>query len=299
MPGATKAMSNRIIVCGIYRSGTSLTTKLVREWGAYVGKDEDLFQDEYGYLESISLKKLNGELLDNISRVPTPVKTLIEKSKNVELTERARQIMADMDKEAEAQKAPAWAWKAPSIPLVLPFWHGLWSDVIYIVPVRHPVETIHSGGRMEGLAVEDIPLSAGLAYWQFCMLNVLNYTQGNPRKIFIAYDELIKNPLQECARLCSFLDEQCGITPKKADPRIEAMAACISNSEYHHRSSASLADVEVATPEQRALYNFLRVKTMHSQETFNPDDFALYPGWKEYLETMDALVASMSIRQGG
>jgi hypothetical protein len=298
MPGETKAMPNRIIVCGIYRSGTSLTTKLVREWGAYVGKDDDLFKDEYGYLEHLSLKKLNGDLLDNISRVPTPINVLVEKSKNVELTQQARQIMADMDKAAESQKAPTWVWKAPSIPLVLPFWHGLWQDVIYIIPVRHPVETIHSGGRMEGLAIEDIPLSAGLAYWQFCMLNVLNYTQSNPRKIFISYDELIKNPLQACARLSSFLDEQCAIAPRKVDSRVEAMAACIDKSEHHYRSSASLADIQVATTEQRALYNFLRVKTIHPQETFNPEDFALYPGWKEYLETMDALVASMSIGQG-
>ena len=39
-------MPERIIVSGIYRSGTSLTTKLVREWGAYAGKSEDLFEDD-------------------------------------------------------------------------------------------------------------------------------------------------------------------------------------------------------------------------------------------------------------
>jgi len=44
-------------------------------------KDEDLFQDEYGYLEHLALQKFNNELLDNISRVPTPINVLIEKSK--------------------------------------------------------------------------------------------------------------------------------------------------------------------------------------------------------------------------
>jgi hypothetical protein len=291
-------MPHRIIICGIYRSGTSLTTKLVREWGAYAGKDGELFQDEYGYLEHLPLKNLNGELLDNISRVPTPVKVLIEKSKQPELIQRAKQIMNAMDQEAETQHASAWAWKAPSIPLVLPFWHELWKDVIYIIPVRHPVETIHSAGKMEGLSPEDIPLSGGLLYWQFCMLNILNYTRDNPRKIFISYEQLIKNPLQECIKLANFLDEQCNIEPAQENGTAQAMAACIKKSEHHYKASAGLADLEVATVQQRALYNFLRVKIMHPHESFNPHDFALYEGWREYLLTMDALISSMFTRDG-
>jgi len=48
--------------------------------------------------------------------------------------------------------------------------------------------------------------------------------------------------------------------------------------------------MEQATREQRALYNFLRVKIMDPDEAYQQDDFALYPGWKEYLQTMDMLL---------
>jgi hypothetical protein len=283
-------MPHRIIVCGIYRSGTSLTTRLAQEWGAYIGRQDDLFEDEYGYLEHLALQKLNDELLNNNSRVPTPVGVLIEKTGNAELKLRAEKILEEMDGETAGHNLPAWAWKDPRLPLTIPFWSHLWKDAIYIIPVRHPAETIFSAAKMEGLDPENTPLSAGLAYWQFCMLNILNFTQNSPRKIFISYDQLIQNPLQECTRLANFLDQQCGITPLDDDHRVDAMAAHVHADQRHYQHPASLADLEVATAEQRALYNFLRVKTIHPNETFHQNDFALYPGWMEYLQAMDMLV---------
>lgn len=284
-------MPHRIIVCGIYRSGTSLITKLVQEWGAYIGRKDDLFEDEYGYLEHLALQKINDDLLNNNSRVPVPVDVLIEKTKDVELKQRAEKTLEEMDGETRAHNLPAWAWKDPRLPLTLPFWSDLWQDVIYIIPVRHPVETILSAAKMEGLDPENTPLSAGLAYWQFCMLNTLNFTQNSRRKIFISYDQLIQNPLQECSRLGNFLDQQCDIPPLEGDHRVDAMAARVHADQRHYQAPASLADLEVAAAEQRALYNFLRVKTIYPNETFRPNDFALHPGWMEYLQAMDVMVS--------
>jgi hypothetical protein len=123
------------------------------------------------------------------------------------------------------------------------------------------------------------------------MLNILNYTQENPRKLFIAYDQLLSKPAQECTRLAHFLDEHCGRTADDAQSRIDAMLPRISTKERHYHYQKSLADMEQATREQRALYNFLRIKTLYPHETFNQDDFALYPGWREYLQCMDMLMA--------
>lgn len=276
-------MPERIIVSGIYRSGTSLNAELVRRWGAYAGREGDLFQDDYGYMEHLALQKLNDTLLHDNSRVPTPADEVAEKAQDPILKEQALQILDEMDKEATQNGASAWVWKDPRLPLTLPFWANIWGDVIYIIPVRHPVETILSGAKMEGLEPEQVPLSAGFAYWQFSMLNMLLYTEKSARKLFIAYDQLIQNPQRECARVCHFLDEQCGISLESADERIKLMTDQISVDQYHSQHSKSLADIETTTYEQRALYNFLRVKTIYVNETFNKDDFALYPGWLEYL----------------
>lgn len=282
-------MLNRIIVSGIYRSGTSLVTELVHRWGAYAGHEEDIFQDEYGYMEHFALQKLNDELLNNNSYVPPPVNELIEKAQEPTLRERALQILEEMDKEANESQAVAWVWKDPRLPLVLPFWSNVWGDVIYVVPVRHPIETILSAGKMEGWEADKIPLSAGLAYWQFCMMNVLTCTANSSRKLFISYDQLIQNPQQGCARLCNFLDTQCDVLLENSNQRVDKMSEQITTRQHHFRYPQALAEVEVATREQRALFNFLRLKTIYPDEAFNQDDFAMYPGWREYLQTIDVL----------
>lgn len=290
-------MPERVIVAGIYRSGTSLNSKLVHRWGAYVGREDDIFQDEYGYLEHLALQKLNDELLNNNSYVPTPVEQMLEKAQDPVLQERALEILAGMDKEAEQNQAVAWVWKDPRLPLVLPFWANVWGDVIYVIPVRHPVETIRSGASMDGLDPDTVPLSAGFAYWQFCMLNLITFTENSQRKIFIAYDQLLQNPQRECTHLCHFLDEQCKVPSTDAEQRIHSMTSQIATDKHHFQHSMPLADIETTTREQRALYNFLRVKTMYPDETFNKDDFALYPGWHEYLQTM-SMMTSFGDEQG-
>jgi len=290
-------MPERIIVSGIYRSGTSLNAELVRRWGAYAGREGDLFQDDYGYMEHLALQKLNDTLLHDNSRVPTPADEVAGKAQDPILKEQALQILDEMDREATQNGAIAWVWKDPRLPLTLPFWANIWGDVIYIIPVRHPVETILSGAKMEGLESDQVPLSAGFAYWQFSMLNTLLYTEKNTRKLFIAYDQLIQKPQQECTRLCHFLDKQCEISPETANERITLMTAQVSASQHHYQHPKSLADMETTTREQRALYNFLRVKTMYANETFNKDDFTLYPGWLEYLQIMDTLVSMIHTQE--
>jgi hypothetical protein len=202
------------------------------------------------------------------------------------------QILAEMDKEAEEHNSIAWVWKDPRLPLVMPFWSDIWGDAIYVIPVRHPVETILSGAKMEGLDPEQVPLSAGFAYWQFCMLNLLQFTQNSTRKIFISYDQLIQHPERECARLCQFLDEQCGVGDDPST-RIQHMTAQVTASGRHFAHPQALAEVETSTREQRALFDFLRVKTMYPNESYNPNDFALYPGWHEYLQTMDMFLSAI------
>jgi hypothetical protein len=71
------------------------------------------------------------------------------------------------------------------------------------------------------------------------------------------------------------------------------MAEQITAKQHHLQYPRSLAEVEVTTREQRALFNFLRIKTMYPDEAFNKDDFAIYPGWMEYLQMIDMLVSLM------
>ena len=279
------------------RSGTSLTAELIRLWGAYAGGEDNLWKSDikdprgYGYMEYIPLQELNDELLDNNDRVPPSQELLKEKASSLIFREKGIRLLQMMDEQAMENKFEAWVWKDARLPLTLPFWTKFWGDPIYVINVRHPAEVALSAARTEEMNEENVPFSAGFAYWQYCMLNILSSVQRSHKKIFIAYEQLITNSLQECTRLCNFLDEYCGMPTENAQQRIDAMFPHIVGNQRHHHYGRDLAEMEQATREQRALYNFLRVKIMYPDEAYQKDDFALYPGWKEYLQAMDMLLA--------
>lgn len=298
----TDEKPKRIIVLGIMRSGTSLVAELVRRWGAYAGPQDKIWKSDvndtrgYGYMEYVPLQRLNNELLNDNDRLPPQPGELEEKASESNYQEKAKSLIQNMDRETVESGQTAWVWKDARLPLTLPFWELFWGDVIYVITVRHPAEVILSLAKAAEVDQEGLPYSAGLAYWQYCMSNILTHTHDNPCKIFINYEQLIDQPEHETARLCSFLDNYCVKSRNDAQQRINTMMPHIAKSERHHHYKKSMAEMPQATREQRALYNFLRVKTLYPDEPYNKDDFALYPGWREYLESVDALAALQGIR---
>lgn len=289
-------MTKRIIVLGTIRSGTSLTAELVRLWGAYAGKQKELWKSNpedprgFGYMEYIPLQDFNDELLDGNDRVPPPVGLMEKKASSQKYRKPALELLQTMDRQAEESQAQAWVWKDARLPMTLPFWAKIWEEVIYVITVRHPAEVALSAAKAQEFQQEDPPYSAGLLYWQYCMLNVISHTQDAHAKIFVAYDKLLDHPRDESSRLCHFLDKQGEVPEKSSQERIDLMAASITKGHRHYDYKKSLAEMEQSTKEQRALYNFLRVKTMYPDESFNKADFDLYPGWMEYLKSMDMLL---------
>jgi hypothetical protein len=286
----------RIIVLGIMRSGTSLTAELVRLWGAYSGGENNLWKSDmndvrgYGYMEYVPLQKLNDDLLDHNDRVPPTQKQMEERALDPVFRKKAMRLLQEMDEQAEKNGFDTWVWKDARLPLTLPFWVQNWEDPIYAITIRHPAEVALSSAQTEEVDPNDLPFSAGLIYWQYCLLNILAFTQENHKKIFVAYDQLLDDPVSECTRLCQFLDKQCGESIEESQERIEAMVPHVARNQRHHQYGKALAEMEQSTREQRALYNFLRVKIRYPDESFREEDFALYPGWREYLQAMDMLL---------
>lgn len=289
-------MPKRIVVLGTIRSGTSLTAELIRLWGAYAGKEENLWKSDfdhprgYGYMEYIPLQEINDELLDHNDRIPPPAGSMEQRSADPEYRDRALELIKAMDEQTIQSQAPAWVWKDARLPFTLPFWTSLWGDVIYVVTVRHPAEITLSAAKAQEFQEEAPPFSAGLLYWQYCMLNVITQIENSPRKIFLAYDQLINNSDNECSRLRQFLDVQCNMPDDSSKQRESTMRSVIAENQRHYDHKKSLADIEQATKEQRALFNFLRVKTLYPDEAFKKEDFELYPGWREYLQSLDMLL---------
>jgi hypothetical protein len=287
-------MPKRIIVLGMLRSGTSLTAELIRRWGAYSGGEDNLWKSDvndrrgYGYMEYIPLQELNDELLDHNDRVPPSKEVMEDKAADPALRKKALELLRQMDQEAQDRHVNAWVWKDARLPLTLPFWTQLWGDPAFVITIRHPAEVALSSAKMGGVSEENFPFSAGLLYWQFCMLNILTLTQTSLFKIFISYEELVGDSLDQCGRLVAFLDKLAGYPADASSDKVPAMVQHVDTKQHHHRYGKSLAEMSQSTREQRALYHFLRIKTRYPDEPFLESDFALYPGWKEYLQVIDA-----------
>ncbi|HMD81402.1 MAG TPA: hypothetical protein VKE92_08865, partial [Anaerolineales bacterium] len=67
------------------------------------------------------------------------------------------------------------------------------------------------------------------------------------RKIFIGYDQLMDNPLQECTRLCTFLDQHCERSSQDSQKRIDTMLPRVAKNQQHQHYDFSLAEMRQAT----------------------------------------------------
>jgi hypothetical protein len=204
--------------------------------------------------------------------------------------EKAVELLQEMDDQAENDGFDTWVWKDARLALTLPFWVQIWEDPIYVITIRHPAEVALSSAQTEEVDPNDLPFSAALIYWQYCMLTILAFTRNNHQKLFVAYDQLLDDPISECTRLCDFLDQQCGKSIEESQERKEAMVPHVARNQRHHQYDRALAEMEQSTSQQRALYNFLRVKIRYPEEAYRDEDFSLYPGWREYIQAMDMLL---------
>lgn len=273
----------------MHRSGTSLVAELLHGAGAYAGEEESLLPanewNERGYWEYLPLVRFNDDLLacvDSSWSVP-PQRTdeykLTEHALDTSSREAALRLIDSM-----GSGGRTWFWKDPRLALVLPFWQSLWNDPIYVICIRNPLEIAHSLQRRFHL-----PLSASLLLWQCYMTSILRHLRGRRQLLFIEYERLVQTPTEQCARLLSFLSKHGGPSPGGESGNMEDLASIVRRNLKHHESRDPFDLVEIVSSEQKKLYSFLRGLVENPAADFDDADFGIYPGYREYLQTLDLL----------
>lgn len=299
-------MSTPIIILGVPRSGTSLLADLIRRWGAVVGNEEELkAADQHnprGYWEYLPLKRFNDKLLAHVGRnevIPPDdedAAQLAALSNDPHYREHAYELMRAMEQHRGGRH---WCWKDPRLPSVLPFWSRIWpADTIYVIPVRNPLDIATSQRIFSGtisFPVDPFPISLPLLYWQRAMLEILGWTEGHQRKIFVEYEQLLQTPQEECERLCAFLDQAVGRIDNPG-PRIAAMMEAVDPALCHHREAPALASLQQATDEQCVLYSTLRASVGEPNRPLYMDDLRIYAGWHDYIRTVVTLLGLLAGR---
>jgi hypothetical protein len=289
-----------IIVLGSERSGTSVVTEMVHRWGAYAGSsgqltagDEHNPHGRWEYEPLWALLYEIGDFGENATWWSDSFEDRISrKLQNYAVTTKARALIADMEREGRP-----WVWKDPALCHFLSFWKPIWGDVTYVITVRHPYDVARSWQRMAVPAErrDRVDLTAcNLLRWQHMMLSVLRATEDTRRKIFVEYEQLVREPRVQARRLAQFLDEQTG--GACAAEVVAWMAAAVEPSCHRNRCNRPLADIPESTRAQQALYQLLQRKVRDPTAQF-ADAFPMLKGWWQFVHESEAVLRGSRVEE--
>lgn len=283
--------SQPIIILGAERSGTSVVAEMVHAWGAYAGASENLHAADAhaprGYWEYLPLWDLLAELGDFASGATWWDRDFQHRIANYAsdpvYRTKATVLMSEMD------MGGPWFWKDPALCHYLPFFKQIWGDPIYIITVRHPLDTAVSwqGFIMpSNLKVRISFVAMNLLRWQHIMMLILRHTDDAAHRLFVGYEDIMRSPHAQAGRLSNYLDSKF----ENRGSRIQAMADTVDSRLWRNNCRISFDRVPEATESQKALYSFARQLIDNPLQSFDIARYPMPPGYLEFLNIQEALL---------
>lgn len=283
-----------IFVLGADRSGTSLLAELAVRWGAYPGEPADLVAPDAanprGYFEHVPMQELLRDLAVavGISRWdPEFPRQVADLAGLPPWRGRARELADRM-----AAGGRPWMWKEPLLALYLDFWErALGEAPVCVLAIRNPHDAARSFARatFPGDLGERLRLVAYFVLrWQVLLLAALAATESRGARLLVAYEELLRAPVQQVVRLGAFLDAGVGGGDGRSAERLEEMIEAIDPGLRHQKSATSFFDLEQVLPAQKDLLHELQSGAAdRGMAACHGARFGLPPYHREWLENFD------------
>lgn len=118
------------------------------------------------------------------------------------------------------------------------------------------------------------------------MTLILKHTGDGAHRLFLGYEDIMRQPREQAGRLSDFLEGPFEGRPS----RPEAMAEAVDHRLWRNDCRIPFGEVPEATDRQKALYAFLRQEIKHPSGPFDVGRYALPPGRLEYLKAQEALL---------
>jgi hypothetical protein len=218
-------------ILGMHRSGTSVVSRLVNLLGVDLGPESALLastaDNPKGYWEHGGIVRINDEILERFGGrwddVPSWPASWLRDSRLEKLRDRARLLVA-----GDFPRHGRWGWKDPRTCLTLPFWHEVVGRLQYVLAMRNPCAVIASLSRRDQMGHEQAE-----SLWIHYVSVSLSHTAGK-RRMFVFYDDLLRDLPRELQRLAAFL----GVPAHAADPAVlAAVTDFVEASLCHHYAS--------------------------------------------------------------
>jgi hypothetical protein len=196
-----------VVVLGMHRSGTSVLTRALLEFGAYLGPDlmSSALDNPKGYWEDMQIYALNERLLQAIGlrwHSVGPIDPLVWQLSEVSaLRLEALELVRE-----RLSASPMWGFKDPRTARLLPFWNPVLqranADVRYLIVYRNPLSVARSLSTRDGFAAEKSYL-----LWLEHLIPAMVET-ASARRVVVDYDSMLATPDRELRRIESALGLQ-------------------------------------------------------------------------------------------
>jgi len=181
----------QIIVLGMHRSGTSLTTRLINLMGAYFGPEtsvgEITIDNPKGFWERPEVFRLNDSLLASKGCAWHDLSRWNGQEAHIA----PEHILKTINKLVLGMDAfRPWVLKDPRLCLTLPAWRPFLEVPIAVIVHRDPVEIALSLQKRDNFS-----LAKGIALWETYAAGIMENTRDIP-KIRIQHHDLLERPVE-------------------------------------------------------------------------------------------------------
>ena len=164
----------------------------------------------------------------------------------------ARAIVADLSRH------PHSFIKDPRMCVTLPFWSALFSNPVYLLVVRNPLNVAKSLANRG-----DCSIPTGLALWECYTRDMFRHTEG-AKRVVVSFEAIMADPATEITRVFA---ELAGLTGETlVAPQVEEIEAWFDRSLVHHASDDSEL-AEYATVAITKLYHEVRTPPHHATQS--------------------------------
>ncbi len=228
-----------IVVLGMHRSGTSVTTNLLTELG--VPLSDDLMPatsaNQRGYFESQEISDLHDDVLELFGLkwdTPTTLRALPhnwwKQPQVASIREKLAQIAA-----RELTGRAVWAFKDPRTARLLPLWKDIIAqldlDARFVLVSRHPAEV--AGSLMVRDRID--PMIAELLWIEHNADAILHC--GKRVDAIIEYQDWLDIPLQQARYMIGKL----GLTYQGSDEELQEILGRVIAPDLRHHASGNAA----------------------------------------------------------
>jgi hypothetical protein len=212
-----KQKQKTVIVIGTARSGTSVTGGMLSSLGVDMGNvGYPTKSNPRGAFEDRDFERFHKEMFNAIDGgktywdPPTRERVLEEKPA---VDARIARLIAE-----KAKGQSLWGWKHPRQVLTIDLFLPYVENPHFVMVFRNPLEIAYSSVEHTKNRARSVDLITGLKLANFYQKEMVDFLDRYPQfpAILVTFDDIVRQPMKEAARLAEFLDIDLDEKKRKA-----------------------------------------------------------------------------------